>query len=566
METASTQDDLLELIPWERVTLRQKQFQVVKKRNPLYRLTREPASLEDFDWKKRLRAVAIWRENGTLIWIRNDDEDFETFETKSLTHNPDKHIRLSFLYLKTTTSVSALIFGENDAAIAETFTFLCSLKHVTSGRVANLDPKLSINSMLHFKIAALQPEQLARVLDSNPNRFLEIRAGFWTADQSVVLATRPYSLKLWMQFYFQVSKQVGFLDGGAAFVDALQKRKFRFGALYLEFYSCDLPYCLVFSNSNLKRLLELEDKIELLSIRDINDDIALLPLSAKVESLYYSFGAARLQIRDLCSVDIMPRKLHLELRLEDTEEWHALPIAFLDRVAVSGRLERLVLTMHSYRKRKYKDESLIAKALSRVIRANQQLEHLQVKSNVNWTRHVKGIFEAMENHPKLRTFAANIIAGKTLNYTCLERLLSRNRNVSVFDEEGHRRITNGTTIDALYSFNRFFHGSAAVVKESPSFRPRLITVTLTESALGDFRRTALLLSDHADALCELLDCSGAVSAVAAKHATEEVAHALSLSESCQTETLKRKAVTPLSPAATKAGRIRPKVCNFFRYQ
>ena len=42
------------------------------------------------------------------------------------------------------------------------------------------------------------------------------------------------------------------------------------------------------------------------------------------------------------------------------------------------------------------------------------------------------------------------------------------------------------------------------MKAAASLRPSLVATALTESALGNFQHTSLLLSNHADMLCELM--------------------------------------------------------------
>jgi hypothetical protein len=64
--------------------------------------------------------------------------------------------------------------------------------------------------------------------------------------------------------------------------------------------------------------------------------------------------------------------------------------------------------------------------------------------------------------------------------------------------------TDGLYIDALYSPSRFYRGSIDVMVEPPSEQPLLVATTLTESASNSFQRSALLMSDHTDALCELV--------------------------------------------------------------
>lgn len=65
-------------------------------------------------------------------------------------------------------------------------------------------------------------------------------------------------------------------------------------------------------------------------------------------------------------------------------------------------------------------------------------------------------------------------------------------------------ITNGLSIDKLYAFNRFYLGLSKLVKESTAARPLLVSAALVESASETFQRTALLLYDQLDVLCELV--------------------------------------------------------------
>ncbi len=63
--------------------------------------------------------------------------------------------------------------------------------------------------------------------------------------------------------------------------------------------------------------------------------------------------------------------------------------------------------------------------------------------------------------------------------------------------------SNGSRIDKLYLLNRFYHGSETLVKESPTLRPLLVATSLVDSVC--IKHTALLLSNHADMLCEFLN-------------------------------------------------------------
>ena len=89
-----------------------------------------------------------------------------------------------------------------------------------------------------------------------------------SVEQSIALATRPYPAQI-------MFLDCDFGDGGSAFVDALERRESSFGLSPLD-------------ADNLKRLLQV-DAIEKLIFSLLDDDVALLPFSAKAERLDYDF-------------------------------------------------------------------------------------------------------------------------------------------------------------------------------------------------------------------------------------------------------------------------------------
>ena len=185
-----------------------------------------------------------------------------------------------------------MIFGKSNAAIAEKAAFFWSLKS-TLASDAHRSNALWIEDSFAFDLAALSSEQLARVFDSNPARRFAIRNGSWNTQQSLVLATRPYPLSL--RLSSTIPGDVGtfsFTDDGTAFVDALQRRQSAFGLLCLVFVTTGndrVPHDMPFSHANIKLLFELEDTFETLIIGCLDEEIALLPFSAKVKVLNYTF-------------------------------------------------------------------------------------------------------------------------------------------------------------------------------------------------------------------------------------------------------------------------------------
>jgi hypothetical protein len=114
------------------------------------------------------------------------------------------------------------------------------------------------------------------------------------------------------------------------------------------------------------------------------------------------------------------------------------------------------------------------------------------------------ILKGLKDHEALRTLILSVERDAYgPHFPLLRDLLSTNRNLTVRNAKG-KLYSDVAVIDALYSLNRFFQGSAGLVVEPSSHRFSLVMATLVESALNDFQRFALLLCDHPDVLYELL--------------------------------------------------------------
>ena len=184
----------------------------------------------------------------------------------------------------------------------------------------------------------------------------------------------------------------------------------------------------------------------------------------------------------------MTKDLRLTIYLDHADEPEQLLISFLNRVAEIGHFERLDfvadILYEGYRWPWSFDKlAPIAEALIGAINRNRNLTSLDLSYThwaLDWAPHFPSIFKAMEEHPArnftVKKFAPNCdsadddseisaVNEPELYYSCLEQLLSRNRNITVLDESG-KLITNGTTIDKLYSLNRFYHGSVDLVKNA----------------------------------------------------------------------------------------------------
>jgi hypothetical protein len=184
-----------------------------------------------------------------------------------------------------------------DAAIAETFTFLCSLKEPGDCGIRFVTGlQVSASQGRCFDFTALQPEQLAQILDANPKRYHVFGAGLWTAELSVILATRPYPLRLdindpyakWNHFGSGRSATLKLQDDGTAFVDALEKRQSTFVSLGIGCTLQGIPM----SNNNFKRLLKLEIYNKL-ALEALDAECTLLPFTAKVSAFEYRLEVGR---------------------------------------------------------------------------------------------------------------------------------------------------------------------------------------------------------------------------------------------------------------------------------
>ncbi len=502
---------LLERIPEEDFSPEQAAWGT---KEPLYRFRYTP-TLDNFQWDDK-RQFAVWRENGTLVCI----QQIERWRTEEASSEPSYKyqgqsvalVAFAIDFTRRLEGVKCTIYGKTNHAIAETLTFLWSLDYVGRGR-AEIREASNVEESSSLDVSILSTEQLASILKANRHIQLYMPSIAWTPEQSVVLATRPFSLN------WNLTQR--FSDHGTAFVDALQTRQkgtSNFGTLTFNVRT--------FSRTNLERLFQLEDTFTKLYVECHDHDLVYLPFSAKVEILHYTlepYGAV--DPKDFGSIEIKPKNIHLEIN-----SFHGnvlFVIAFLDRLAQLGYLERLGLSLAEIHDNIDADQvALVAKALLRVIHANPSLSYLDLSETrqcyqpLDWTPHYEKIFEAMEARSSLgtSTIAINepgrdiesIFGGysdTSMNaalYSHVATLLSRHRHILVENQSG-LTFTDGSKINSIYKLNRFYNGSENLTKATTSFwLPQLLTTALTHSSSGKFSFTALLLSHHTNTLVECL--------------------------------------------------------------
>jgi hypothetical protein len=190
-----------------------------------------------------------------------------------------------------------------------------------------------------------------------------------------------------------------------------------------------------------------------------------------------------------------------------------------------GHFESLGLSLARYGREFDSEKSEhVADAIIGAIIANRKLASIDL-SEIHFlfypTSFFDRILQSMEGHEGLRTVIVKAYpfvyknadyitdlrydedsfddSSNEEDFSALERLLSRNRNIVVLDKYGEV-CTNGSSIDELYALNRFYNGSASSLQESTFWRAPLISTALTTGALNNFQYTALLLSNHVDML------------------------------------------------------------------
>jgi hypothetical protein len=346
-----------------------------------------------------------------------------------------------------------------------------------------------------------------------------------------------------------------FQDYGSAFVDALERRTSPFGILEIGQHQLSIE--------NIKRLIQL-DVFDNLIIGAVGGEHALLPFSAKANTLSYTIHAQHVRPEQFQTLDIVAKDLCVSFLLKKSEDWVGMLISFLTRVAELGHLEKFYFSCSFGRVNtelpSTQELSRVTDAIIYAVNNNQRLATLN-SSSFSWLMksapELEKICLALEDHPGLRAFIVDeTLVKKKHFYFLLERLLSRNRNIRVLGYSD-KVITNGSTINKLNALNRFYNGSAALVKDMASTRPLFVTAALIESASRNLQYTALLLSDHTDILCELIheiDFGTADTATAVSLVFEEMPSPLSSSPGSDPKTASKRSMAQPSHSAKKAAR------------
>ncbi|GAX24538.1 hypothetical protein FisN_18Lu119 [Fistulifera solaris] len=442
---------------------------------PTYRLRREPRNLYELElYGPR---TAVWMDNETLVHVSRDNyPNYDYIET---------NLRLLFVLYNPRRNLRVVISGKNDEAIAETAMYWWGL-HCPE----ECSPRLHIENQSNtFDFASVKTRHFVTIFENNQNRRLELNGVHVNSAQLAFLATRNHPIDLTFEFLNVLE------DGGNALVQALQVRGTHFGSLrFLD----DLPL----SDENVEQLSRLAI-FEKLTLPLWDSDMVLLPFSAPVKVLKYSFDSSKVRPEDFQTIDIVAEELIATVWVDAWNDGVDVTASLLRRVASIGHFRHLGVKFegrgHSAVEPKH--SKIILKELVGAIAANKELVSLDLEMYYIFQQnHLTKLLYSLDDHHGLRTITIEVHSDNS-DCSWLKHLLSRNRRIEIRGE-WMESVMNRDDHNELYTFNRFYAGSESLKESPPSFRIKLIGTTFSNSACGDFKRTALLLSSYTDSLYE----------------------------------------------------------------
>ncbi len=160
--------------------------------------------------------------------------------------------------------LKGIIYGERIAQIAQTAIWFWSLKHS-----AEEPSVLELRGHNRFDFAFFETWQLRQIVDSNPQRALEINTGYWRFQQCTALVSGLHHLQL------KLGDNFGMRSHGAKLVNALKKRISSSVSLSVQFADSRM---LPFDDKQLHRLFQLR-VFDKLSFSELPKDCVMLPFA-----------------------------------------------------------------------------------------------------------------------------------------------------------------------------------------------------------------------------------------------------------------------------------------------
>ncbi len=337
---------------------------------------------------------------------------------------PVGHRRVYFIYCDSGISRSFSFTSPNDKTLAQTVTYFMKWGEMDFPKINEFEISAPRGT---FDFRAAGSPCLARLLQLSLPRKLKLINLQLSVEQSIILATRPYPIKLALS-------GGRFEDDGSAFTKCVKKRKASFGS-FVVFKK--MP---VLSKRSMCRLLQAEC-IDVFKIYDLSGTIA--PLFSGAKSVIYSGSIADLDT-DLEQFNIATRNLSLTLDARPRRTFPVMPvprtfpaepvIAFLRRLAQYCHLIELKIKFCPFCNLDIPDA--ITRELFGTVLANVDLQILDL---VGWFCYIQltkeqftELFECVKVHNSLRTLRINVhdkegTFGPSFIY--LRRLLSCNRKL-----------------------------------------------------------------------------------------------------------------------------------------
>ncbi|GAX25601.1 hypothetical protein FisN_28Hh073 [Fistulifera solaris] len=483
----------------------------------LFAFSREIHSIVDIDWEMYLEndinpEIMIYFDNATFLRVSDDSRGKFVIKKRAFVFS---------IYIggNSTDYLDCAVFGKTDAAILETATFVCSLPQPEHPK-ASLRFNRSLTdctSCFPFIVdfAALREDQLLQILETNPKKQVELEIGSWSLEQAKILTSRPFPLSLKLTRAREGWTGVGPKDDGTELIDLLEKRQSRFGSFAVH---CTEHGKMTMSHSNLVRLMKLDGIFDKLIVGSLCGASMFLPFTAKADVVEYEIDVRTFRPRDFDSLIIETKNLTLMFFAGHSNISGEEMVSFLHRAAQLGHFEGLGISSLRYRQN---DAAPTVQALIQAINGNPKLTRLSLLGmSFLFTSgpHLQDFFRAIAEHDSLHSVTLHPyppVSGLHLEddeydrlcqsyYSALEGLISRNRKLIVVNDWGDK-ITNGTTIDELYSQNYIYTRWTKVAGEPTSVRPWLVGMALTNCASKNFQYNMQLLTFHTDMLCEMLD-------------------------------------------------------------
>ena len=214
------------------------------------------------------------------------------------------------------------------------------------------------------------------------------------------------------------------------------------------------------------------------------------------------------------SLNIVPDRLSITILHHNETFPTEVVLAFLRRLADLGHFEELRVGFIFYPPVTMivpdPVRNLLVQEILRTASANFNLKVLDLSytdEDLDWDPHLESILAGIKDHTSLHTFKVDVedeAFGPDSIY--LRQLLCCNRNVTVMSSGGHV-YSDGAVIDELYALNCFYRRSVGLVAKPQSERSSLVANALVEVASSNFPRSSLLLKNHIDVLCELVQCA-----------------------------------------------------------